>query len=130
MARMKKPENETNEQSSIRRTLESVSNHARRSEKTSWERKRSNMDKLVRQLRPLEDKILEIRAKMQPIYDEISELRVTMAEECIHPYDMLVYNETEGTVTCKFCERTMKPVENVSINETSLESINNGPEKV
>lgn len=122
MARMKKPENETTDQAQVRRLLETVSNHATRSEKTSWERKRTNMTKLVKQLRPLEDKIMEIRAKMQPIYDEISELRSLMVEECVHPYDMLVYNEDATTVTCKFCEKTMKPMEPECILETALET--------
>lgn len=120
MSRMKKPENETHEEAEIRRLLESVAGHATRSEKTSWERKRTNMEKLVKQLRPLEDKIMEIRAKMQPIYDEITELRQLMVEECIHPFDMLIYDEATQTVTCKFCEKKLKPVEKQKIDETSL----------
>ena len=119
---MKKPESETTEQAEVRRTLESISNYATRNEKTSWDRKRSNMDKLVSQLRPLEDKILEIRAKMEPIYDEIAELRTLMVDECIHPFDMLVFN-TENTITCKFCNKVMKPADTPTtrIMETSLE---------
>lgn len=120
MSRMKKPENETQEQAKIRYLLESVAGHATRSEKTSWERKRSNMEKLVKQLRPLEDKIMEIRAKMQPIYDEIAELRQTMVDECVHPFDMLVYDETTHTVICKFCEKKLKPIEKHKIDETNL----------
>ena len=111
---MKKPEGETPEQAEIRRILESVSNHATRNEKTAWERKRVNMDKQVKHLRPLEDKILEIRAKMQPIYDDVASLRNVMVEECIHPYDMLVFNPQDNTVTCKFCFKSMKPTEFVT----------------
>lgn len=111
MSRMKKPENETQEQYNVRKYMESISNHATRNEKTSWERKRTNMDKLVKQLRPMEDKILEIRAKMQPIYDEISDLRNLMVDECIHPFDMLVFNEQDETITCKFCFKVMKPAD-------------------
>lgn len=124
MARIKKPEGETHTQSETRRVLESISNHATRNEKTSWERKRSNMDSLVKKLRPMEDKILEIRAKMQPLYDDIQELRLKMVDECIHPYDMLVYNTEDDSITCKFCEKTMKPIEPrvEPIQESSLES--------
>jgi hypothetical protein len=130
MSRVKKPEFETPEQATVRNIFEAVSNHATRSEKTAWERKRNNMEKLVKLLRPLEDKIMEIRAKMQPTYDEISELRVVMTEECIHPYDMLVYNEITETVTCKFCEKTMKPVsEEERVNVTALEEGSDGRHK-
>jgi len=122
MARMKKPENETTDQTKLRHLFESVSNHATRSEKTSWERKRTNMQKLVAQLRPLEDKIMELRAKMEPIYDEVALLRETMVDECVHPYDMLVYNESDGTITCKFCEKRIKPIECNVIDITSLEN--------
>jgi small-conductance mechanosensitive channel len=107
---MKKPEDETPTQMNTRRIFESVSNHATRSEKTAWERKRTNMEKLITQLRPLEDQIMEIRSAMRPIYDDITALRSIMVDECIHPYDMLVINESLETITCKFCEKTMKPV--------------------
>jgi hypothetical protein len=132
MARMKKPGDETVEQTRIRRVFESVSNHATRSEKTSWERKRTNMEKLVKQLRPLEDKIMEIRATMQPIYDEILGLREVMVEECIHPFDMLVHNEAADTITCKFCEKTVKPILDwdTRITESSLEPSNGSEENV
>jgi hypothetical protein len=129
MSRMKKPENETEEQVKIRHIFESVSNHATRSEKTAWERKRTNMDKLIKQLSPLEDKIMEIRAKMEPIYDEIAELRTLMVEECIHPFDMLLYNDDQ-TIRCKFCEKLLKPTETTErITETALD-IPNGTKEV
>jgi predicted nucleic acid-binding Zn-ribbon protein len=108
MARMKKPENETQDETITRRMLEIIANHATRSEKTAWERKRNNMDKLVKQLRPLEDKIMEIRAKMNPIYDEIATLRNDMVEDCIHPYDMLVHQGDH--IDCKFCGKSLKPM--------------------
>ena len=48
---------------------------------------------------------------MQPLYDDIQELRIRMVDECIHPYDMLIYNDGDDSITCKFCEKTMKPIE-------------------
>ncbi len=108
MARMKKPENETQEEAVVRQMLETIANHATRSEKTAWERKRSNMDKLVKQLRPLEDKIMEIRAKMNPIYDDIAILRNDMVEDCIHPFDMLIHQGDH--IDCKFCGKSLKPL--------------------
>lgn len=113
MARMRKPENETEEQIKSRRILEQIANHASRPEKTSWQRKRANMEALVKQLRPLEDKILEIFTSMQPIKDDIEILRQDMVHDCIHPFDLLVYKEgNEGFfIECKFCSKLLRPIE-------------------
>lgn len=106
MARMKKPADETNDEMVVRQLLETIANHATRSEKTSWQRKRDNMDKLVKQLRPLEDEMIAIRSKMIPIYDEVSTLRTEMVLECIHPFDMLIHKEDH--VECKFCSAKLR----------------------
>lgn len=104
MARKKKPENETEEDSSLRQLFEYVSNIASRSEKTSWNRKMDNMVKLLVQHENVENKILEIMLKEgQPIRDQIDDLRKLMINECIHPYDHLVLHENH--VLCKFCHR-------------------------
>lgn len=106
MARRKKPEQETQDQTQTRHLLEAIANHATRSEKTAWLRKRKNMEQMVGKLRPLEDKILEIQTKMRPIYDDIAVLRKEMVDDCIHPFDMLVVRE-DGLVSCKFCNKLM-----------------------
>ncbi len=110
---MKKPENESDDQAKTRRILELVANHASRPEKTSWGRKRDNMEAMVRQLRPLEDKILEIYASMMPIKDDIETLRQEMVKDCIHPFDLLIYKQNEDSdfIECKFCSAKMRPVE-------------------
>lgn len=114
MPRMRKPENETESQATVRHILEQVANYAPRPEKTAWQRKRDNMEALVAQLRPLEDKILEIYAAMQPIKDDVAGLRQEMVKDCIHPFDLLVYKVDEAGqyhVYCKFCDSKMRPVE-------------------
>ena len=104
MSRKKKPENETPEAAEERRVLEFVSNVASRSEKTSWNRKMDNMVTLLTNLEPIEQKILKIIAKeKQPLLDEISSLRTSMVQECIHPYEQLVLYSDH--VLCKFCNR-------------------------
>lgn len=118
MARMKKPDNETEQQAAERRVLEAIANHATRSEKTAWSRKRKNMETLVGKLTPLENKMIELRSKMTPIYDEVAVLRAEMVDECIHPYDLLV-NKGEYT-ECKFCNKKLvvrPPVADVSLVE-------------
>lgn len=107
MARRKKPENETEEQAKLRLLLESIANHANRSEKTAWKRKLKNMEGLLAQLRPIEDKILTIIAEeKQPLLDKIEELRQVMVKECTHPYEHLV--KKGGFVECKFCNTKLR----------------------
>jgi hypothetical protein len=106
MARRKIPENETEEQAKERKILESIANHANRSEKTAWKRKLGNMDALREELQPIEDKILEIyRDEKQPLLDKIAELRAVMVKDCIHPYEHLVLKD--NYVECKFCGKKM-----------------------
>lgn len=101
MARMKKPENETDEERKIRQIKENISNHASRSEKTSWERKRKNLQNYLVKLEPLQQQVLDIEANKIPILDKISKTRTEMVETCIHPQsDLIIY---EDFAVCKFC---------------------------
>lgn len=103
MARRKRPENETEDEKRIRQILETVSNYPDRSDKTSWQRKMSNLEKLVAELKPIEDILLDFNTRKQEIVDKITILRKEMVENCLHPYDMLVLKEDH--VDCKFCQR-------------------------
>ncbi len=107
MARRKKPENETEEQTTLRLLLDSIANHANRSEKTAWKRKLKNMGMLLDKLHPIEEEILAIISeKKQPLLDEIAALRLLMVKDCIHPYEHLV--KKDGFVECKFCGKHLK----------------------
>jgi len=108
MARRKKPEGETPEQAKERYILESIANHATRSEKTSWNRMMDNMVSLIATIKPIEDKILRLQAKKIPIVDEIQHLRKKMVRECVHPYDHIIY--TDDAVLCKFCGNRLKVI--------------------
>ena len=103
MPKQRKAENETMEEADIRRLLERVSNTANRSDKVSWNRKMDNMVKLVAQLTPIQEQILELEASKTPILDQIAELRTVMVNECIHPYKDLVFKDNH--VYCKFCNK-------------------------
>lgn len=105
MARRRKPEGETLDQAITRRQLESVADFATRSEKVSWDRKMNNLVKLVTSLKPIEDEIIALMNKKQPVVDEIIELRKTMVEECIHPFDHLVHKDDH--ILCKFCNHQL-----------------------
>jgi len=106
MARMKKPESETEQEAVIRRQLEAVSNSSNRSEKTSWNRKMDNMVKLIAKLRPIELKMIDLHAEKLPILDDIEALRSLMTKECVHPYDQLAYKDDH--IVCKFCGNTIR----------------------
>ncbi len=107
MARRKKPENETPEQAAERNLFESIANHANRSEKTAWKRKFVNIGKLIEQLKPIEEKILDIyENEKQPLLDQVHDLRQVMVKECIHPFEHLV--QKNGYVECKFCNRKIR----------------------
>ena len=105
MARKKKPVNENPSEADIRLDLESVSNVASRSEKTSWNRKMNNMVKFLSLLKPIEDSILELSAQKEPIFDEIQILREAMIKECTHPYEYLLHQEDH--IICKFCNKKL-----------------------
>lgn len=112
MSRRKKPENETPSEATIRHTLETIADNATRSEKVAWDRKMDNMVKLIAELRPIEDQILDLMAKKTPIMDNIQMLRQEMVKECVHPFTHLSYNEHDHTVQCKFCYKKFKVQDN------------------
>lgn len=101
MARMKKPEGETPEQTKIRHIMETISGAATRNEKVSWGKKLENMEQLMDQLEPIEQQIVELMDQKAPILDGIMNLRQEMVQSCVHPYTHLVYKE--NYVVCKFC---------------------------
>ena len=103
MARSKKPTNETSDESTIRRQLETVANSANRSEKVSWERKMDNMMACINKLTPIEDQILDLMPSKMPIIDQISEIRSDMVIQCVHPIEQLSHNKDH--IECKFCNR-------------------------
>lgn len=110
MAVKRKPDNETPEQRHERILKESVSNHATRSEKTSWSRKRLNLEKLInKEIRSREERILDLQQELRPFYDQVKDMREEMVDTCIHPFDHLVLLESGG-VYCKFCNKTMAKV--------------------
>jgi hypothetical protein len=112
MAVKRKLENETEEQRISRVAREAIANHATRSEKTSWGRKRLNLEKMVlKDIRPKEDRIMEMQMELKPLYDAVAEMRTDMVESCIHPFDHLVYNE-DTSVFCKFCNKKLQQVSN------------------
>lgn len=103
MAKMKKPENETDHETTIRKLKETIANAASRNDKVAFDRKMNNMVTLLAELQPIDDQISDLLAEKTPIIDKIQALRTQMVIDCVHPYTHQV--EYEGFIICKFCNR-------------------------
>lgn len=79
-----------------------VSKQFDKNDKLAWNRKKVKLDLLIEQLKPFEDRMLEIIKERQPIMDKIVELRNVMVHECVHPIDSLVHKD--AFIHCKFCD--------------------------
>lgn len=82
-----------------------------KNEQISWKRKQKNIEKLVAELEPLEDKIMEMMTLKTKIIDKIMTTRATMIAECVHPSDSLTESADGQSMICKFCEREIGIVE-------------------
>ncbi len=85
-----------------KKQLDAVANHRNKNEKLSFTRKIKKLEELVETIKPIEDQILELFLKKQPILDEITVMRNEMAKECTHPADYLVHKGDH--IICKFCD--------------------------
>lgn len=119
MAKRKRPEDVSPDELALHNTKDFIANHATRSEKTAWQRQYDNLSKFVRQLEPIEDKMLALIHEKSKILDEILILRKELVETCVHPFDVLVKHD--GALICKFCEKRMaipNDGESTETNET------------
>lgn len=86
--------------------ITTINSVATKSEKNAWMRQYRNLQKLLKTLEPIEDKILELQVKKQPIIDSIMKLRNSMLQLCIHPAEYLTVHE--GIAICKFCNKKLR----------------------
>lgn len=86
--------------------LEDVSKHSDKNERLSWNRKKQKMQGFIKELEPIQEEMLKLIQKKQPILDKIEELRAVMVKECIHPIDYLAHKETH--IECKFCNSKIR----------------------
>jgi hypothetical protein len=85
-----------------------IRSHMEKADILSWRRKKEKMEKMVEEeVQPLEDEILALILKKQPLMDELLALRSVMVETCIHPEDLLVEYD-DGTMFCNFCNKRLK----------------------
>lgn len=93
-----------------KKIISQISNFRDKNEKASWIRKKKTIEKIVEDIKPIEEQILILSDKKIKMIEEIQEIRKTMISECIHPSDYIV-KLSEGDNTkfkCKFCNNIIK----------------------
>lgn len=109
MARKKIPVGETPEELTIRKARESLIAVPSRPDKATWDRRMNEMVRLLSEINPIEDQIVELIAKKQPHMDAVAVLRKEMVDTCVHPETHLVAKTDTVTsqqfLECKFCMR-------------------------
>jgi len=91
----------------VKNELKEVSKFADNAEKLSWQRKYKKLQKLIDELKPYEEKMLQLYQERMPIMDKIHMLRQMMVNECIHPKNYLTHKGTY--IHCKFCDKIIAP---------------------
>jgi DNA-binding protein H-NS len=93
--------------------LKVIHKNTDKNEKLAWVRKRKRLEEVVqKELQPIEDQIIDLINKKQPVIQEINDLRKVMIKDCVHPEDYLVHHGAH--IECKFCDRK------IYINRPSL----------
>jgi hypothetical protein len=88
----------------VEKELMLIATNRKNKDVQSWKRKMANLDKLIEEIRPIEDKILKIMIEeKQPIEDKIDAIRSEMVADCVHPRMFLIHKGSY--VECKFCNR-------------------------
>lgn len=96
---------------------EEIANHATTSEKNAWQRKKRKMNKLMEELTPIEEELLDLKKRKDELVDQITLLRQEMVKSCIHPSNMVIeVTDQPGVAVCKFCD-TKVSLPNVQQNE-------------
>jgi len=85
----------------LKQDFEVVGKCSNKNERLAWGRKRKKMETIIERLRPIEDEILQLVKKKEPIMEELHELREMMVKECVHLEEFLVHHG--GYIHCKFC---------------------------
>lgn len=86
----------------ISQKLDIVASHATKNEIATFARRRKSIERFIDvKISPLENELLDINAKLQPLYDELKALRDDMVNICVHPRDLLIYKDSY--IECKFC---------------------------
>ena len=90
------------DEEAARRQIEAVSKFCDKNQKLAWRRKMVKMTDLLEEIEPLNEEMLALILRKQPIMDKIEDMRQVMVKECVHPADYLVHKGEH--ILCKFCK--------------------------
>lgn len=107
------------DEKTIEAQLVAVVKSKSKNDKLAWMRKYNKLQTYARELKPLEDKALEIFKEKQPILDKISALRVEMIKECVHPREALIHNGNH--IVCKFCDARLSIPATVHVADNEID---------
>ncbi len=72
--------------------------------RVAFQRRLTNLETYItNDVNPIEQQILELKAKLLPLYDGVKMLREEAQSHCIHAPENLIKQE-DGSIKCKFCE--------------------------
>jgi hypothetical protein len=70
--------------------------------RVAFQRRLTNLETYItNEVNPLEEQVINLKAKLIPHYDAVKMLRDEAREHCIH--NDLIQQE-DGSIKCKFCE--------------------------
>lgn len=72
--------------------------------RVAFQRRVQNLETYItNEVNPIEEQILNLRAKLIPHYDAVKMLRDEARAHCTHGPENLIKQE-DGSIKCKFCE--------------------------
>lgn len=74
------------------------------SERNKFKRRHEKIQELIKDVQRIEKKVMDLKTRSQPLYDEIAVIRAEMVEMCTHEPEYLVFHD-DNIVECKFCNK-------------------------
>jgi uncharacterized Zn-finger protein len=88
--------------------FDTVVNYVDKNERIAWKRRHKNFgERIIRDVTPLEEQILELTMQKMHIMDTMEEDRQELIKSCVHPREFLVLKD-DGYVLCKFCQSKLR----------------------
>jgi len=85
--------------------------------RVAFQRRMTNLENYItNEINPIEEQILNLRAKLIPLYDGVKMLRDEALAHCTHAPENLVKQE-DGSIKCKFCETIFHVKTAFDVNE-------------
>lgn len=88
--------------------FDTIVNYVGKNERIAWKRRHKNFsDRILRDITPIEEKILELTMQKMHLMDSMEEDRQELMKSCVHPKEFLLLMG-DGNVLCKFCDTKIR----------------------